>query len=69
MLCSESVLRLRDYLVLLQHCGSFVKKSIISVGSFWLLLSDVLVTPEPPLNHAVSHGCNSAQDNPILFLQ
>ena len=26
MLCSESVLRLRDYLVLLQHCGSFVKK-------------------------------------------
>ena len=43
MVCFESVLRSRDYLVLLRHCGSFVKKKerkkveVLFPGWKWLV--------------------------------
>ena len=46
MLCSTSVLRLRDYLVLLRHCGSSVKKKTIPASNLQPLAKVLMVSLE-----------------------
>ena len=64
MVCSESVLGSRDYLVLLQNCCSFVKRKTIMKGVllvvWWFLRpTSVVYSAAPPQVKQKSSRCQT----------